>query len=64
MYVPDNYDQWKAYDAEQQKELDKLPVCADCDQPIQDGTAFYINGEFICESCMEVYRVYTEDYIG
>lgn len=45
-----------AWDAEQERRLARLPRCADCDNPIQDETAFYINGEWICEDCMEAYR--------
>ena len=56
-YIPDVYDQWKAHDAEQQAQLDKLPRCCECDEPIQDEYAYYINGEWVCEQCMnENYR--------
>ena len=48
-----DYDRWEA---EQEKRLAKRPHCADCDQPIQDEEAYYINGEWICEECMEAYR--------
>ena len=48
-----DFDRW---DAEQQKALEELPVCADCDNPIQDESAFYINGDWICEDCMDAYR--------
>lgn len=52
----DNYSMWEAHDAEQNRQLERLPRCADCDEPIQDETAYYINGEWICEDCMEAYR--------
>lgn len=45
-----------AWDADQSKRLTRLPVCADCDEPIQDEFAYYINGEWICENCMDAYR--------
>lgn len=45
-----------AWDADQNKRLARLPVCADCDEPIQDEFAYYINGEWICENCMDAYR--------
>lgn len=48
------------YDAEQQAKLDKLPECSDCEHPIQ-GTYYYINGECICEDCIEDYKRNTED---
>lgn len=52
----DNYDAWRSHDLEQQRQLERMPVCADCDEHIQDETAFYINGEWICENCMDSYR--------
>lgn len=54
--VIDNYSLWEAHDAEQERQLAKLPVCADCDQPIQDETAYFIDGIWICEDCLEAYR--------
>ena len=53
---------FNAWDAEQEAWLAKRPVCADCDQNIQDDTAYYINGEWICESCMSAYLVNVGDY--
>ena len=32
------------------------PLCVECDKTISDDTAFYIDGEYICEACMESYR--------
>ena len=47
---------FNAWDAEQADWLAKLPVCADCDEPIQDETAFYINGDWICNDCIDSYK--------
>lgn len=44
------------YTAYQEAQVAKLPVCADCDEHIQDEKAYYINGEWICERCMDSYR--------
>ena len=41
--IPDNYDAWEAHDAAQAKELEKLPVCDSCDEPIQDGDYYEID---------------------
>lgn len=41
------------YDAERQAEIEKLPICSECDEHIQDEYLFEINGEYICEHCME-----------
>ncbi len=51
------------HDAEQQAELDKLPRCADCGEPITDDHLFYINDETICPACMECYRRSVEEFI-
>lgn len=48
-----DFDRW---DAEQNKQLERLPVCADCDNPIYDETAYYINGDWICRDCMTTYE--------
>lgn len=63
VYVPDNYDQWKRHDAEEARRLARLPECADCGEPVQDGYYYQINDEVICPSCMEAYRKEVEDYI-
>lgn len=47
---------FNAWDAEQESWLARRPECADCEQHIQEESAYYINGEWICESCMEAYR--------
>lgn len=46
---------FERHDAEQARQLEQLPVCADCDEHIQDETAYYINGEWICKDCMDSY---------
>lgn len=55
-YTDDPIADFNRWEAEQEKQLERLPVCADCDNPIQDETAFYINGEWICEDCMDSYK--------
>lgn len=63
MYIPDNYDRWEAHDAERQKELEKLPRCSECDEPIQTDKCYEVNGELICPDCMEQnHRKWTDDY--
>lgn len=65
LYVPDNYDLWEKHDAEQQRELEKLPVCDECDEPIQDDHFYEVNDVKICVRCMnEYFRKDTEDYVG
>lgn len=51
--MPDNYSQWEAHQMKQEAWLAERPVCADCDEHIQDDHCFEINGEYICPRCME-----------
>ena len=44
------------WDAEMNSRLEQRPVCADCDEHIQDEFAYYINGEWICMRCMSAYE--------
>ena len=57
-YVPDNLDIWSAYDREQCQAAERLSRCSECDEPITTEMAYYINGEWICEECMEQYHIY------
>ena len=55
---------FERYDAKQQEELNKLPKCDACGEPIQDDHLFDINGDLFCEECMmEIFKQDTEDYI-
>lgn len=54
MYYTDNpVADFHRYDAERQAEIERLPICSECDERIQDEYCFEINGEYICEHCME-----------
>ena len=44
------------YDEEQARKLKRLPRCSQCDQHIQNDYAYYINGEWICDDCINEYR--------
>lgn len=55
---------YDAYDDERSEELDRLPVCDNCENPIQEEKFFYYRGDKICRECMEThFEVWTEDYI-
>ena len=41
----DNYDLWVAHDNDMQREIEKLPLCECCGEPIQQDTAVRINGD-------------------
>ena len=64
MVIPDNYSQWERHEAEQEARLAKRPVCSFCDEPIQEGELFDINGELYHTECAELeFKKQTEDYI-
>lgn len=57
-----DFDRW---DAEQARALDKLPVCYECGEPIQDDFCYQINDEIICEECLNhSFRKVTTDLMG
>ena len=45
-----------AYDNEQESWLDRLPKCAECGEPIQQEFAVRINGEWLCDNCLDANR--------
>ena len=52
------------WDEEQNRQLERLPVCADCGEPVQDEHLYLINDEIICQECLvRYYRKSTDDYI-
>lgn len=62
-FTDDPIADYDRYCNEQQKELDRLPRCSECDEPIQTEWCFEINGEYICEHCMEEHRKSTDSLI-
>lgn len=53
------------YDAEQSRLIAMLPKCCECNEPIQDDFCYEINGELICEDCLnEFHRKETEDFVN
>lgn len=64
-YTDDPLLDFDRFDREQQKRLDRLPVCADCGEAVQDDHYYLINDAVICPDCMESgYRKEMDDYIG
>lgn len=63
MRVPDYNDLLDAYQAEQDAQLKRRPICAHCNEPIQDDYLFDIDGKLYCEECMkDLYRHSAENY--
>mgnify|MGYP002512644980 CR=1 FL=1 len=55
-YTDDPLLDFDRHQADEEEWLMSRPVCDDCGEHIVDETAFYIDGAWICESCMEFYR--------
>lgn len=52
------------YYAEQDKQLENLPRCCECDEPIQEDYCFEINDEYICDDCMNRnHRKWVDDIV-
>lgn len=67
MNIPDNYNLWEAHERRKEKLLEQLPLCEahKCRHPIQDDYYFEIDGEILCEDCMNRrYRKNTEDFVN
>ena len=56
---PDMYDMWEAYDTKLEVERGRRMVCSECSEHIVEDACYYINGEYICERCMDKYVVAT-----
>lgn len=60
----DAYDLWEARDREMERRLARRPLCSICDNHIQDEEAYLINGEVICQECLNRdFKINVEDYI-
>jgi len=59
--MKDNYGLFLDHEAEMEKKLMKMPVCACCKEHIQDEYLYRIAGKIYCESCIESMRESIED---
>ena len=66
MYRTDSPERdYDRYDAEQERMREKLPVCSECGEHIQDDFCYVLYDEIICEECLNTgYRKMTTDLIG
>lgn len=63
--MDDNYSLWERREREQERWIARLPVCCECENPIQDETFYEINGECVCAGCLVTnHRKWTDDYIS
>lgn len=51
----DAYEAWERHDAEQEKWLQSRPVCSECGEHIQEEHLFDIDGDLVCEGCLNDY---------
>ena len=62
--MEDAYSQWDHRERKREAWLRKRPVCCYCGEHIQSEYFYLINGEPICEDCLESeLRKNTEDYM-
>ena len=65
MWTDDPIADFERYDAEQGRQLDKLPRCCCHEEPIQDEYLYDIDGEYYCEEGMkERFRKSVDSVIG
>lgn len=60
-YTDDPVADYDAYDRAQEAEMERLPICCECGQRIEDEFCYQINDEVLCETCMEQYKKFTAD---
>ena len=62
----DNYKVWEYAERERERRLARLPICEGfrCGKRIQDEDYYDVDGEILCEECMnEKYRKDTDKYM-
>lgn len=64
-YTDDPVKDYENYDRAQAELLERLPVCSECGEHIQDEHCYEFGGELICPDCVENnHRKNTEDFEG
>ena len=63
-YIPDNLDLYAAHEKEQQRRLEKLPVCEYCGETITDDHYYDLDGDIVCQECLDHnFRKRVEDFV-
>ena len=60
--APDYNELWDEYELRKEAELDKLPRCDECGEPIQTEECYKFDGYVYCLDCMESHKMWTDDY--
>ena len=55
-YTDDPVRDFDRHCAEQERQLEKLPVCCDCGEHIQQEDAVVIDGNWYCDDCLDNLR--------
>lgn len=64
IFTDDPLSDFDRYDRQQEEWLKSLPVCDCCGEPIQDEYCYEINGDLICEDCLDMhFRKAVEDVV-
>ena len=64
LWTDDPVADFERHDLEQVKRLNLLPFCDICNDPIQEEHFYEINGDFVCEFCLDkLFKKNTEDFI-
>ena len=62
--IGDPHDDFDRHDRDLARKEARLPVCERCLKRISDDFYWDMEGEILCEDCMNIrYRKYTEDFI-
>lgn len=52
------------YLEEQDAQLRDLPICCECEQPIQGDQLYEFDGKLYCEDCVDLnHRRYTDEFM-
>ena len=62
-YMPDYTELHAMHEALLEKRIEKYPKCDCCGERILDDEFFNIEGTYICENCIDDFKVNTDDYV-
>lgn len=56
MWSDDPLRDFERWDAAREEELESLPHCVCCGEPIQQEDAVYLDGYWYCDECLKSFR--------
>lgn len=63
MFTDDPLRDFHNHDAEQERQLERLPKCSRCGNPIQQDNVVCIGGRLYCDSCIEDFTHDIEEFM-